>query len=192
MKARYWPCRGVNPAVGMSAVGLRDTSASLCGEARGGVHESPCEGPAEGARLSLPRCMFCALSRDKILLKLDKIEAAGLINSSLQPQSRALRSRRPDTRARVGRGGGSGSRRRAQRLREDFHRYRLLPPPGDVPRTSTQPLLLALRPRRSRLSSSRRVCEVPLLQKLHIKNYRSIAEATVELRPFTMLVGANG
>jgi predicted ATPase len=31
-----------------------------------------------------------------------------------------------------------------------------------------------------------------LLHKLHIKNYRSIAEATVELRPFTMLVGANG
>lgn len=31
-----------------------------------------------------------------------------------------------------------------------------------------------------------------MLQKLHIKNYRSIAEATVELSPFTMLVGANG
>src|SRR5580700_181980 len=50
MKARYWPCKGVYP-VGMSAVGFRNTSVSLCGEARRGVHESPCEGPAEGARL---------------------------------------------------------------------------------------------------------------------------------------------
>jgi energy-coupling factor transporter ATP-binding protein EcfA2 len=31
-----------------------------------------------------------------------------------------------------------------------------------------------------------------LLQRLHIRNYRSIADATVELRPFTVLVGANG
>jgi predicted ATPase len=31
-----------------------------------------------------------------------------------------------------------------------------------------------------------------LLEKLEIRNYRSIAHATVELRPFTLLVGANG
>src|SRR5579864_1855477 len=51
MKARYWPCRGVNPAVTVSGAGLRDTWASLCGETRGRVHESPSEGPAERARL---------------------------------------------------------------------------------------------------------------------------------------------
>jgi predicted ATPase len=31
-----------------------------------------------------------------------------------------------------------------------------------------------------------------VLQKLHIKNYRSIADASVTLQPFTLLVGANG
>jgi predicted ATPase len=31
-----------------------------------------------------------------------------------------------------------------------------------------------------------------VLEQLHITNYRSIADATVDLRPFTMLVGANG
>ena len=31
-----------------------------------------------------------------------------------------------------------------------------------------------------------------MLEKLQITNYRSIANATVELRPFTLLVGANG
>src|SRR5579864_17764 len=51
MKARYWPCRGVNLAVIVPPAGLRDTLASLGGEARGGVHESPGEGPTEGARL---------------------------------------------------------------------------------------------------------------------------------------------
>src|SRR5271169_5051575 len=52
MKARYWPCRGVCPAVAVSPAGLRGTLASLCGAAGGRVHESPGEGPAEGARLS--------------------------------------------------------------------------------------------------------------------------------------------
>ena len=31
-----------------------------------------------------------------------------------------------------------------------------------------------------------------MLQKLQIKNYRSIADASVELQPFTILLGANG
>ena len=31
-----------------------------------------------------------------------------------------------------------------------------------------------------------------MLERLHIKNYRSIADAVVELQPFTLLVGANG
>lgn len=31
-----------------------------------------------------------------------------------------------------------------------------------------------------------------MLQRLHVKNYRSIVDATVELRPFTVLIGANG
>src|SRR5580700_10849422 len=52
MKARYWPCRGVYPAVVRSGADLRATQVSLCGEARRRVHESPGEGPAEGARLS--------------------------------------------------------------------------------------------------------------------------------------------
>src|SRR5260370_4241234 len=50
MKARYWPCRGVYPVVGVST-SLRGTSASLYGEACGRVHESPGEGPPKGARL---------------------------------------------------------------------------------------------------------------------------------------------
>src|SRR5258708_5084920 len=51
MKANYWPCRGVYLAVGMSPVGFRGTSTSLCGDARWRVQESRCKGPAEGARL---------------------------------------------------------------------------------------------------------------------------------------------
>jgi hypothetical protein len=51
MKARYWPCKGVYPAVAASSASLRTTSASLCGDASGRVHESPREGPAEGVRL---------------------------------------------------------------------------------------------------------------------------------------------
>src|SRR5579871_4719442 len=31
-----------------------------------------------------------------------------------------------------------------------------------------------------------------VLQKIQIKNYRSIADASVELQPFTVLLGANG
>jgi predicted ATPase len=31
-----------------------------------------------------------------------------------------------------------------------------------------------------------------VLQKIQIKNYRSIAGASVELQPFTVLLGANG
>ena len=31
-----------------------------------------------------------------------------------------------------------------------------------------------------------------MLERLHIRNYRSIVDAIVELRPFTLLVGANG
>jgi predicted ATPase len=34
--------------------------------------------------------------------------------------------------------------------------------------------------------------EAQLITKLRITNYRSIADATIELRPFTILVGANG
>src|SRR5579863_7613978 len=51
MKAKYWPCKGVYRAVAVSSASLRDTSASLGGEASGRVHESPSEGPAKGARL---------------------------------------------------------------------------------------------------------------------------------------------
>src|ERR1700690_3255242 len=51
MKARYWPCRGVYPAVTAGAAGLRDTLASLRGGRRASADESPGEGPAEGARL---------------------------------------------------------------------------------------------------------------------------------------------
>jgi hypothetical protein len=51
MKAKYWPCRGVYPAEAVSAAGLRATLASLCGEARGRVHESSGEGPPKGTRL---------------------------------------------------------------------------------------------------------------------------------------------
>lgn len=49
MKAKYWPCRGVQAAV--DGAGLRDTRASLCGEGGGSVDESPGEGPAEGVGL---------------------------------------------------------------------------------------------------------------------------------------------
>ena len=31
-----------------------------------------------------------------------------------------------------------------------------------------------------------------MLERVHIKNYRSIVDATVDLQPFTLLVGANG
>lgn len=48
--------QGVNPAVIEPPAGLRDTRASLGSEARGGVHESPGEGPAEGARLGTIQC----------------------------------------------------------------------------------------------------------------------------------------
>lgn len=86
MKARYWPCRGVYACATESAgdfpAGLRDTLASLCGEACGRVDESPCEGPAE--RTGLGTIPMLDEAEDVLRERGDALEAAVAQNAPLK------------------------------------------------------------------------------------------------------------